>query len=370
MPGSPRGDRASRDMVWGRLRSQRVLPPRFDRPADVVAWLCAVQAQDFRGSLWGIGLRTESAVEADVERAIVRRTIVRTWPMRGTLHFVASKDVRWMLRLLTPRIVARCEGRRRQLDLDAATLAKSATRLEAALAGGRARTRREMYEALERCGIATSGQRGIHILGELAMRGVLCLGARQGRQPTFVLLDEWIPVSRLLERDEALGELARRYFASHGPATVGDLAWWSGLSLGDARRGLEVAGQTVTKHRVASSVYWVASSPPAPPASTGRTTVGHLLPAFDEYTVAYRDRSAFLDAAHATRARNGIFSPVVLLDGRIAGTWRRRTTREALVLEADLFQPPTRAARRALEAVVRRYADFSGLPASLCLRDT
>jgi hypothetical protein len=359
-------ERDRRDVALRRLQSQRAVPPLFEHPAEVVAWLGAVQAQEYRSALWGIGLRTVRAVEADVERAIADRSIVRTWPMRGTLHFVAAADVRWMLRLLTPRIVARTAARRRALDLDTATLARSATGLEAALAGGRALTRGGTYRALERCGIAVTGQRGIHILAELAMRGTICLGVREGRQPTFVLLGEWIPRSRLLDdRDEALGELSRRYFTSHGPATPGDFAWWSGLSLRDARRGLDVAGDTLAKCDAGSTSRWMAAGGPVPRAGAARTRVGHLLPSFDELTVAYRDRSALLDPAHALRARNGIFSPVALIDGRIVGTWRRRATRGGLAIAAELFEPAVRGARRALDTVAARYAQFHGSPVTL-----
>ena len=251
------------DMVRARLRAQRMISPRHGRPAEVVASLCAVQAQDYRGGLWGIGLRTERATEAEVERAIADRTIVRTWPMRGTLHIVSAGDVRWMLRLLTPRILLRSRGRYRALELDDTTFAKSASKLTKALEGGRSLTRPEAYAVLERGGIATIGQRGIHILGALAMRGVLCLGAKRGGQPTFVLLDEWVGASRSLERDEALGELARRYFTGHGPATIADVSWWSGLPLADVRRGLDVAGTSLTKVTIAEVDHW---GPPTPPA--------------------------------------------------------------------------------------------------------
>ncbi len=352
---------AAFDVVRRRLWGQRTVAPKLERPADVVKWLGAVQAQDYLGSLWGIGLRTAGAIEPDVERAIADRSIVRTWPMRGTLHFVAAEDIRWMLQLLTPRVVARSAGRNRQLCLDTAALAKSRACLEKALAGGRVLTRPEVYRVLERSRIRTTDQRGIHILGQLAMQGVLCFGPRSGRQPTFALLDEWIPKSRILERDEALGELARRYFTGHGPATVHDCAWWSGLSLADVRRGVDVAHETLTESAVGSHAYW--SAPSRVPSR--RTTVAHLLPAYDEYTVAYRDRSAFLEAAHAERTRNGIFSSVVLLDGRIAGTWRRRMTRGRVLVTTDLFERPSRAAHGVLAAVVKRYGDFLGLPASL-----
>ena len=347
---------AALDVVRRRLRSQRVVGSRLERPADVVKWMGAVQAQDYLGSLWGVALRTTKATEADVELAIEERSIVRTWPMRGTLHFVAAQDVRWMLRLLAPRIISRTAGRQRQLGLDAATFTKSRSRLEKALAGGRVLSRPEIYRSLERAGVVTTDQRGIHILVQLAMQGILCFGARSGRQPTFALLDEWLPAAPMLDRDDALGELTVRYFTSHGPATVHDFAWWSGLSLGDARRGLAVAGKRLADREGA----WSAPSRSAP----RRGTVAHLLPAYDEYTVAYRDRSAFLDPSHAVRTRNGIFSAVVIVDGRIVGTWRRRKAGDAVIVTTDLFDRPSRAAARALEGALRRYGDFLGLPAA------
>lgn len=319
--------------------------------------LGAVQAQDYRGSLWGIGLRTARATEGDVERAIAERSIVRSWPLRGTLHFVASKDIRWMLHLLAPRILARCRARHRQLELDEATFAKSRQQLEKALEGGRSLTRPEAYALLEQAEIATAEQRGIHVLSALAMQGILCFGARRGRQSTFVLLDEWIPKSRALDRDEALGELARRYFRSHGPAQLVDFSWWAGLPLGEARLGLEIAGKDLAKRVAGAREYW--SAPSCPPSPYG--TVAHLLPPWDEFTVAYRDRDAFLDPAHANRARNGIFSAVVTIDGRIAGLWRRREKDDRVVVEADLFGRHPRAALTSLERAVARYAEFRGL---------
>jgi len=347
---------AALDVVRQRLRSQGVVATKLERPADVVKWMGAVQAQDYLGSLWGVGLRTTKATEADVERAIEERSIVRTWPMRGTLHFVAAEDARWMLRLLAPRIISRTAGRHRQLGLDAATFRKSRSRLEKALAGGRVLSRPELYRVLEGAGVVTTDQRGIHILIQLAMQGILCFGARSGRQPTFALLDEWLPAAPVPDRDDALGELTVRYFTSHGPAAVHDFAWWSGLTLGDARRGLVVAG----KRLVDRGGTWSAPFRSAP----ARGTVAHLLPAYDEYTVAYRDRSAFLDPAHAVRTRNGIFSAAVTVDGRIVGTWTRRRAGQAVVVTTDLFDRPSRGVARALEAALKRYGDFVGLPAS------
>jgi hypothetical protein len=353
------------DIVRQRLRAQRVVPPFFESPADVVAALCAVQAQDYRASLWGIGLRTAGATEADVERAVDARAIVRTWPMRGTLHFVAPEDARWMVRLLAPRVVKRSAGRHRQLGLDEATLHRSRGLLEKALQGDRQLPRREAYAVLERAGIATAAQRGVHILGTLAMQGVLCVSGHREKQPTFALLDEWVRTHRDLSGDEALGELAGRYFAGHGPATLADFAWWSGLTLAEAQVGLALAAGTLSETRIDGSAYWHAASGSGASTPKATSPTVHLFPVYDEYTVAYRDRSAFLRAAHAERAGNGIFSPVVAVGGSIAGTWTRRVTKTRVDVAVDLFAAARPDVRRALERAVARYGRFLGLPAVL-----
>lgn len=207
------------NIPFQRLSNQYLAKNRFADPGDVVAWFGAVQAQDYLGSLWGIGLRTIDACEGAVEKAIANRKIVRTWPMRGTLHFVPAADVRWMLKLLTPRVIARSAGRYRQLELDKRTFANSKKVFVRALEGGKQLTRTEMYKALEAAKISVAGQRGIHILGHLAQEGLICFGNRRAKQQTFVLLDEWVPENQSLNREEALAKLARCYFRSHGPAT-------------------------------------------------------------------------------------------------------------------------------------------------------
>lgn len=225
-----------------RLRNQRIAGAGFASAGEVVAWMGAVQAQDYLGALWALGLRMETAREEAIEQAIADRTVVRSWPLRGTLHFVAPTDLRWMLALLAPRVIAGQRGRHRQLGLDQADFDRSRDLLTCALEGGRQLTRDALYEILEAAGISTAGQRGIHILWRVALDGVLCFAARQGKQQTFALLEEWVPAARMLECDEALAELAARYFTSHGPATVQDFTWWSGLTVADAKTGIELAG--------------------------------------------------------------------------------------------------------------------------------
>jgi hypothetical protein len=202
-----------------RLATQQIASPSCTTPAAVVAHLTAMQAQDYRGALWSIGLRLPDATSQQIERAIADRQIVRTWPMRGTLHFVAADDVRWMLRLLTPRIIKGGAGRRRQIGLDDAAFARSRKLFAKALRDGNTLTRDEMHGVLERAKIATAAQRGYHILARLSMDGILCFAEPRGKQHTFALLDEWIPTSRILDRDESLAELARNRRRAHRLST-------------------------------------------------------------------------------------------------------------------------------------------------------
>jgi hypothetical protein len=351
------------EIIRRRLANQLLIRPSLDHPAAVVAWFGAVQAQDYLGALWAVGQRTPGAVESDVELALAERSIVRTWPMRGTLHFVAADDVRWMLELLTPRIVQRHALRlQREFELDTLCLSRCRKVLERALQGG-ALTRRQVYDALESGGLSVAGQRGIHILGRLAQEGLICFGPRAGKQQTFVLLDEWLPESRGLLRDEALAELALRYFTSHGPAAVRDFAWWSGLTLTDARAGLHLVERRLLRESFNGADYWCSPAEVKAPRKT-RTTA-HLLPPFDEYLVGYQDRSAVLDPRYVGRLQ-ALLSPVVELDGKIVGTWGRRLIKGKAALHFTPFSRWGRGGQGAAAAAAQRYGEFLGLPVTLC----
>jgi Winged helix DNA-binding domain len=339
-----------------RLHSQRLTARRLETPANVVRWLGAVQAQEYPGSLWAIGLRCRGATERLVEQAISERAIVRTWPMRGTLHFVAAEDLRWMLQLLTPRVkAARVARYERDYGLDPRTIARSGDIVGRALEGGRRLTRAAINRILDGAGIPAAGGRGLHIAWRLAHDGLICFGPREGKQHTFVLLDEWVPPAKPLDREEALAGLAARYFASHGPATVRDFAWWSGLRLGDAAAGLAAASSGLASIQVAGTTYWASSSGPA-----GRSSPrAFLLPAFDEYTVAYRDRDALASPAHRRYVQGvDILQPVIVVDGRVVGTWTRRLANGSVAIELSPFIRLAPAAARAVAVAARRYAAF------------
>lgn len=348
------------DITRQRLLNQHIAGSTFTKPEEVVRWLGAVQAQDYPGALWAVGLRLQDAVEADIERALAERKIIRTWPMRGTLHFVAAADARWMLELLTPRVVVGSARRAQKwLGLDEATFTRSKKLFEKALQGGTQLKRSAMYQVLEAGRISTSGGRGLHILSRLSQDGLICFGAREGRQPTFALLEEWSPAVQALTRDEALAELARRYFTSHGPATLRDFIWWSGLLTTDARAALEMVRSQLVEESIAGQTYWLASSLPA---TKEELPAAHLLPSFDEYLVAYRGRSAALSPEHAKlhNSGNGIFNPTMIMDGRVVGTWKRALRKDNLLVTLSPFEKLKRPETRAFASVASHYGKFLG----------
>lgn len=351
------------DIGQQRLRNQRITGRRFGQPAEVVRWMVGMQAQDYRQALWAIALRTRSARLADVEQAVSSGRIVRTWPMRGTLHFVPAEDVRWLLDLLAPRRLAADRTRLQQLGLDERVLERCGQLFSDALRGGGRLSRSAMLQLLAEAQIDTTGQRGYHILGRLAQAGLLCLGPVQGNEQTFVLLDDWVPAPRRLGREAALAELAARYFASHGPATVEDFAGWAGLTLTAAREGLAAAQSGLVSERRGARTWWCGNDEERggddPPSVV-------LLPGFDEYLLGYRDRSAVLAAAHAYRVvpgGNGVFFPIVVEGGQVIATWKGAVKRGAVQVTVNPFTEGAVSTDRLAEAA-RRYGDFLGVPLS------
>jgi hypothetical protein len=348
-----------------RLSRQQIRAPLFSTPGEVVRWMGAIQAQDYLGSLWAVGLRLPSAVESEIEEAVSARIIVRTWPMRGTLHFVPAADVRWMLRLLTPRVIARSAGRYRELGLDVAVLSRSRKVVTRALAGGRGLTRPEVYAELQRGGVSPEGQRGIHILGHLAQHGLICFGPRKGKQATFVLLEEWLPAFGDLSREEALATLADRYFSGHGPATVHDFAWWTGLVIKEAQEAIAAAGSALVSES-SEGRRWFSAAAGARPAARARRRAAVLLPPWDEYVVAYKDRSAALERSVGPVGRlYAIGLSLVVIDGRVRGSWRRALAGSTARVRLDFWTRVTREERRAVERAAQRYGRFLGRPVQI-----
>lgn len=350
-----------------RLLNQRIDGKKFQRPEEVVSWMGALQAQDYLQALWAVGLRTQTATAADVEQAIADRKILRTWPMRGTLHFIPPADAKWMLRLSAARMIASDRRRLEQLELDMGTVERSKQLFYDALTGGKRLSRADMMQHLENAGISTRGQRGYHLLWHAAQTGLICPGPMEQKQQTFVLLDEWVPQQRELSREESLAELLKRYMFSHGPATPQDFAWWTGLTLTDAKMGLEAVKSELIAEKINGQEYWMAEASATP--ETLLSSNIYLLPGFDEYLLGYKDRSAVLAEEHVLKivpGKNGVFFPIVVIEDLVTGTWKRTLSKKALNILFTFFDQREDGERLVTEAA-RRYSHFIGLPFSSTL---
>lgn len=355
-----------------RLHNQFISRPTYETPEAVVRWLGAVQAQDYAAAKWAIGLRSRGVNDDAVEQAFTDGTILRTHVMRPTWHFVLPADIRWLLALTAPRVRATSAYYIRQLELDDAILARSNAVLAKALQGGKQLTREELVSTLRQAGItvdnADNTQRFTYIIMNAELDGVICSGARRGKQFTYALLDERVPPTRTLERDEALAELAVRYFTSHGPATVQDFVWWSGLTVADAQAALALATPQLLREVVDGQTYWFAPST----LSAQETNQVYLLPNYDEYIVGYTDRKAIFDESHDKRLDvrgNVLFNYTIVLDGRIVGTWKRTIQKATVMLTPKFFIPLDEAETRAFVESAKRYGDFLTMPVNITVED-
>jgi Winged helix DNA-binding domain len=355
MTSSPSGREApltAREIVRERLARQHLCGARFADPVDAVGWFGAVQSQDFAGSIWGLGQRcVEHLTQADLCQVFDAGGLVRTHVLRPTWHLVAPADLRWMQALTARRVHALNAPYYKRSELDPGALSRSAELITGALQGGQQLTRAELASVLAAGGVPAEGQRLALIMMWCELEAIVCSGAMRGRQHTYALVDERTPATAQLEPDEALGELARRYFTSHGPAGVADFAWWSGLTKTEARRAIDAAGEL-----------------PAPPPSSGPAPPMHLLPNFDEYVIAYQDRSALFptSALAAELAGMGILASAVVMErGRVVGGWRRTVEGGRVRVTASLRAALSQGSQRALESAARRYGYFLGKPVDL-----
>jgi hypothetical protein len=347
-----------------RLLNQHISGDMFKNPEDMVRTMTAVQAQDFLGSLWGIGFRVRNARESDIEQAIADKSIIRTWLLRGTLHFVSTEDIRWILDLIAPKLIAsNANILKRKLNLDNRVFERSKEVIVHALEGDRQLLRNELYNVLESANISTSDLRGLHILHRLALEGIICFGPRSGRQHTFVLLDEWIPKTKKMDRDESLGELILRYFTSHGPATIQDFRWWSGLTEPDTQIGLDIIKSQLVSEDINNNTYWFNQKPNI----NDNSKVSQLLPSFDEYIVGYKDRNILINKILDKRMRinDYIFNPTIIFDGEIIGTWKRTFKQGKVIISLNPFILMDKEKTDAIKESAKDYANFINMPFSI-----
>jgi winged helix DNA-binding protein len=349
----------SRAVANARLARQFLTTAGPKSAGDIVHALGAVQAQDYAGAKWALAQRTRGATDADIEREFAEGQILRTHVLRPTWHFVAPADIRWMLALTAPRVKAAMAFYDRVLELTPAMFRRSNAALTKALTGGQHLTRAELSEVLQRAGVKiTSGQRLGHLMMRAELDAVVCSGPRRGKQFTYALLEERVPPTAALERDETLRELTRRYFTTRGPATARDFAWWSGLAMSDVKRGLEIAGRELERAMLDGHDLWFdGRRTPAPKPSA------HLLPNYDEYFIGYKDRSAIaqrLGQAALVTGGNALLANVAFVDGQLVGGWKRAVVKNTVVVDLKLLARLNADEQKRVVAAVHRFGKFLG----------
>lgn len=351
------------DITGYRLANQQIVNTSYKSPGKMVSFMGALQAQDYPASLWAMGLRLKNATKKDIEEAIEKKEIVRTWPMRQTLHFVSPKDVRWMLDLYRHRTIPNYQKKN---GLNEKILEQGEKIIANAFGTKRKLSSKELYAKMRDSGIPALKNHEVqaHILRRAGRDGIVCYASHEGKQSTFALLDEWIEERQKLTNEKALEELALRYFTSHGPATINDYVWWSGLRVSEARIGVEKASEKLAKEEIDGKTYYM---PKKMPKITDDHNV-HLLPAFDEYLISYKDRSAMLADEDTQKMltsgkiffanSNGIFMPIIVADGQVVGTWKRAYVKGEIEITTKPFIKFDKEQTNGIKEAAERYSNF------------
>jgi len=348
-----------------RLVSQHLVGERFGRVEDVVAYLGAVQSQDYAGAKWAIAQRMKDVSDEDIDKLFNDGAILRTHVMRPTWHFVMPEDIRWMLDLTADRVKKLMAYYNRKLDLNDKVFAKCNELIAQALQGGTYLTRTELAAALSKGGVEAKGQKLGHIVMQAELDAVICSGPRRGKQFTYALLEERAPHAKKLERPEALGELAKRYFVSHGPALAQDFAWWSGLTVADAVEGIKYAGSHLVSETTDNKTYWFsasASSPQKAPPSI------HLLPNYDEYLISYKDYSPIFSDEMTGLEKpfgNALLAHIVVRNGRVIGGWRRTFQKDKVIIKVDIKVSLSKDEQQRLKDATENYGRFLDMSTTL-----
>ncbi len=345
------------EIALERLQNQQLTSTHFKKPVELISWMGAIQGQDYSGAKWAVGLRLPESTDVSVAKAMEDKAIFRTWLMRGTLHLVAAEDINWMLMLMAPRIIKRNTRRYRELGLDDKTLKQSSNVIKIALEGGNELNRKELLVNVQENGISTEGQRAAYILQRASLDGITCQCGVERNNPIYMSMDS-VPKTDLT-REEALAELAWRYFKSRSPATLKDFIWWSGLLAADARNGLKSVQSDLNEETVDSQTYWYYEA-----IQQDVTTLAHLLPTYDEYLFGYQDRSASMNKI-SKRKLQDVFRSTIAINGQIVGTWKRTFKKAGVLMECTRFRKLTNTENDALTRAVLRYGKFMELPVIL-----
>lgn len=358
------------NLAQQRLQTQGLVRSRFQNTSEVVAWLGAMQAQDYPGAKWAIGLRMPPATDAALDEAYNAGTILRTHVLRPTWHFVVPADIRWMLALTASRIHALNAYSYRKFELDEATLARCHKMMIKELEGGKALTRVEIMAALETIGIVASELRASYIMMHAEVEGLICSGPRKGKQFTYALLEERVPPAKSLSHEEALAELTRRYFTGHGPATIQDFVWWSGLTVADAKSGLDSVKSELVHETLDDRTFWWSPETPTMDVQKAPPTV-YLLPNYDELLLSYQEGSRIAGTDDYIQAidRGDVLSHTLMIDERIAGTWKRTIQKGRADLVAKPFHALSNDEQQAFAAAAEQYGAFLGAKVTFAIED-
>ncbi|MEO6356820.1 MAG: winged helix DNA-binding domain-containing protein [Ferruginibacter sp.] len=345
-----------KNIAGSRLINQQITSSASTTIKEMVAWMGAIQAQDYTMAKWAIGLRCNATTNSDVEAAINKGDIIRTHVLRPTWHFVAAADIYWMLKLTAPQIKKIMNTRFKQLEFTDALIVRSNGIIKKAVAEKHC-TRATLVAALNKANIQTDENRASHLLMYAELDGIIGSGEIQNHQPTYALLTERVKPVKRISREAALEKLAKRYFASHGPATLADFVWWSGLPVKDAMNALEMIRPTLFSETIDNQTYWFYEEHSA----VSRSKPGiYLLPAFDELLIGYKTREISIVERHHVHAftKNGIFNPVIVKNAKVIGVWKRRFNKDRVIIEPAYFDTPDTATVKALEKEAKKLGGF------------
>ena len=340
-----------------RLVNQQIFHPDFKSVKDTIKELCAIQAQDFNMSKWAIGVRLPLSIDKTIETAFNKAEILRTHLLRPTWHIVSAKDIYWLLELTAPQIKSALKSRHRELEITKHVIKKSKQVIENSLLENHNLSRNELIGKLENSKIKTDKNRASHIFLMAELDGLICSGIITKKKQTYALLEERVPAKKILYKDEALAELAKRYFTTRGPATVQDFAWWSGLPMSDSRNALEIIKGSLNSETVNSKTFWFKYSFSD---FENKKDVIFLLPAFDEFIISYRDRSAAITQQNFSKAvsNNGIFRPVIVYRGNVTGIWRPVRKKEKVLIEIKFFKLPGNSMKKLIKKASSDFGKF------------
>lgn len=355
------------DIAALRLYNQQLTNPLFERPSDVVSWFGAMQAQDFAAAKWAIAQRTKNQTETTIEQAFNKGEILRTHIMRPTWHFVTPGAIRWLLKLTSSRVQRFNGYYYRRSGLDKAIFQKSNDVIRKALQGAKQLTRGDLAVKLEEVNIPTKDLGLSYIIMQAELDGIVCSGPRRGKQFTYMLLEERVPEMRDISVDEALVELTKRYLQSHGPAQAQDFSWWSGLTLSDAKKSIALLESKLDKQERNGKTYWFIKNKKHIEQNPDDC---FLIPGFDEYFIAYTDRSDVLDKDYAKQLNQGggMVNGTVVINGKMVGGWRRTFKSKKVVVTITLFEKITAQQQKTLQEQVNRFGSYLAMPVELIIQ--